>query len=129
MRVTMQNFAGIKSTTRWIVLYSGPQDDDEFNFWAAVQIEAEANYEAYRREKLGWRTRIIPPTPEVYDPLPTYAECCERVAQGTASAVHWFIYDYEPIWSGQEEFRRRLATAVRQSGGRVPRCPSELDYD
>lgn len=124
----MESFDGIRNTTRWLVLYGGPgDDDDDFHFWGAMQTEQEANWEAYKREQLGWKTRIIPPTPEVYEPLPTYAECCSRVQEGTATALHWFIYDYEPTTvDGETEWRRKLATLVRQSGGIPATFPDEL---
>lgn len=52
------DWTGPRLTDRWVVLYG---DSRPLSFWAALQTREEAVWQAYLREKRGWRTRIIEP--------------------------------------------------------------------
>ncbi len=54
-------------TPMWLVQYAEQSGGDpskwaiEWNFWCAVQTREEAIWQAYRRHKSGWLTRVVSP--------------------------------------------------------------------
>jgi len=52
------DWTGPRLTDRWVVLYGNRHP---LSFWAALQTREEAVWQAYLREQLGWRARIIEP--------------------------------------------------------------------